>query len=134
MWPRPASTVLRNVQMIADMEAESSSKRSALDKLSDRVSAFAGSSSLLLIHLAWFVRIARRRAAMAPTAFAFSTFQVALAAMVLTAFVLNSQNDLEGQARRPAAVDLQINVVAEREMTSVLRKVAAIASHLGVED
>src|SRR5262245_6558723 len=112
MWPRPASTVLRNVQMIAEMEAESSSKRSALDKLSDRVSAFAGSSSFLLIHLIWFVAWivlnARRGDAMDPYPFAFLTFLVSLEAIFLTSFVLISQNHLEAQAHRRAALDLQI--------------------------
>ncbi|HEY7286394.1 MAG TPA: hypothetical protein VH497_13175, partial [Vicinamibacterales bacterium] len=31
-------------------------------------------------------------------------------------------------------LDLQINLLAEREMTTVLRKVAAIAAHLGIDD
>jgi len=135
---RPASTVLRNVQMSADMEAESSSRRTALDKLSDRVSAFAGSSSFLLIHLIWFVGWivlnVRRAAALDPYPFMFLTFLVSLEAIFLTSIVLISQNHLEMQAHRRAALDLQINLLAEREMTSVLRKVTAIAAHLGVDE
>jgi len=135
---RPASTVRRNVQTIADMEADSSARRSALDRLSDRVSAFASSPSFLMIHLIWFgVWIAvnlRRTAAMDPYPFTFLTFLVSLEAIFLTSFVLISQNHLEAQAHRRAALDLQINLLAEREMTTVLRKVAAIAAHLGVDD
>lgn len=134
----PASTVLRNVQMIADMDAELSSRRTALDKLSDRVSAFAGSSSFLVIHVVWFgswiVLNARRAGALDPYPFTFLTFLVSLEAIFLTSFVLISQNHLETQAHRRAALDLQINLLAEREMTSVLRKVAAIAEHLGVDE
>jgi uncharacterized membrane protein len=52
----------------------------------------------------------------------------------LTSFVLISQNHLEMQAHRRAALDLQINLLAEREMTSVLRTVSAIATHLGLAD
>jgi len=124
--------------MIADLEARSSAKRSALDRLSDAVSAFASSSSFLLLHLAWFVGWialnSRRTGALDPYPFTFLTFLVSLEAIFLTSFVLISQNHIETQAQRRAALDLQINLLAEREMTSVLRKVAAIATHLGVSD
>jgi uncharacterized membrane protein len=69
-----------------------------------------------------------------PYPFTFLTFLVSLEAIFLTSFVLISQNHLESQAHRRAALDLQINLLSEREMTSVLRKVAAIAVHLGIED
>ena len=67
-----------------------------------------------------------------PYPFTFLTFLVSLEAIFLTSFVLISQNHLEAQAHRRAALDLQINLLAEREMTSVLRTVSAIASHLGL--
>ena len=41
---------------------------------------------------------------------------------------------LEGQAHRRAALDLQINLLAEQEMTTVLRTVSAIARHLKIAD
>jgi uncharacterized membrane protein len=69
-----------------------------------------------------------------PYPFTFLTFLVSLEAIFLTSFVLISQNHLEAQAHRRAALDLQINLLAEREMTSVLRAVMAIATHLGVAD
>jgi len=138
MAGRPASTVLRNVQAIADLEAESSAQRSALDRLSDRVSAFASSPSFLILHLIWFAvwigLNSRRPESLDPYPFTFLTFLVSLEAIFLTSFVLISQNHLEAQAHRRAALDLQINLLAEREMTSVLRTVAAIAKHLGIRD
>ena len=59
---------------------------------------------------------------------------MSLEAIFLTSFVLISQNHLERQAHRRAAIDLQINLLAEREMTSVLKTVTAIATHLGIEN
>jgi uncharacterized membrane protein len=130
--------VLQNIQTIAELEAKTSSKRSGLDRLSDRVSDFAGSTSFLLIHVAWFsgwiVMNATARRPVDPYPFTFLTFLVSLEAIFLTSFVLISQNHLEAQARRRAALDLQINLLAEREMTTVLRRVAAIAAHFGVSD
>jgi len=116
--------------------AASSARRGTLDRLSDRVSDFASSTSFLLIHIAWFAgwitmnTIARKP--LDPYPFTFLTFLVSLEAIFLTSFVLISQNHLEAQAHRRAALDLQINLLAEREMTSVLRTVSAIATHLGL--
>ena len=130
------TSVRRNVQTIADLEAKSSAARRTLDRLSDRVSDFAGSPWFLLIHLLWFVAwtvantLARKP--VDPYPFTFLTFLVSLEAIFLTSFVLISQNHMEAQAHRRAALDLQIDLLAEQEMTSVLRTVTAIAAHLGL--
>jgi len=132
------SPVTRNLQTIADLEARSSLQRSALDRFSDRVSSFASSTAFLLIHVAWFAGWITLNSvstnALDPYPFTFLTFLVSLEAIFLTSFVLISQNHLEMQAHRRAALDLQINLLAEREMTSVLRTVSAIATHLGLAD
>jgi uncharacterized membrane protein len=132
------SPVLQNVRAIAELDAESTAKRSRLDRLSDRVSNFASSPSFLLIHIAWFagwiVVNTLGRSQLDPYPFTFLTFLVSLEAIFLTSFVLISQKHLETQAHRRAALDLQVNLLAEHEMTRVLRTVLAIASHLGVTD
>jgi uncharacterized membrane protein len=134
----PPTSVLHNVQTIAELEAQSSAKRSGLDRFSDRVSDFASSSSFLLIHVGWFsgwtISNTLARHPIDPYPFTFLTFLVSLEAIFLTSFVLISQNHLEAQTRRRAALDLQINLLAEREMTSVLRRVTAIAAHLGLSE
>jgi uncharacterized membrane protein len=132
------SQVTRNVQTVAALEARSGAQRSALDRFSDRVSGFASSTAFLLIHVVWFAgwitaNVAARNP-VDPYPFTFLTFLVSLEAIFLTSFVLISQNHLEAQAHRRAALDLQINLLAEREMTSVLRMVSAIAAHLGLSD
>src|SRR4029453_18603422 len=134
----PPLSVLRNVQTIADLEAKSDSDRGLLNRLSDRVSRFASSPPFLVLHLLWFAGwITWNRMVgtpLDPYPFTFLTFLVSLEAIFLTSFVLISQNHLEAQAHRRAALDLQINLLAEREMTSVLRMVSAIAAHLGLSD
>jgi len=132
------SSVVRNVQTIAELEAESTAKRNRLDRLSDRVSDFASSPSFLVIHIVWFagwvVVNAFVRKRLDPFPYTFLTFLVSLEAIFLTSFVLISQKHLERQAQRRAALDLQINLLAEQEMTTVLRTVSAIARHLDIND
>ncbi|HEX7797598.1 MAG TPA: DUF1003 domain-containing protein [Vicinamibacterales bacterium] len=126
------------MQTIAELDAESTAKRRLLDRLSDRVSDFASSPSFLVIHIVWFVGWVLLNAVagrpLDPYPYTFLTFLVSLEAIFLTSFVLISQKHLERQAHRRAALDLQINLLAEQEMTTVLRTVSAIARHLKITD
>ena len=65
--------------------------------------------------------------------FPFLTMTVSLEAIFLALFVLASQNRLAQQADKRAHLDLQIDLLAEREMTAVLRLLLDIAAHLDVK-
>jgi uncharacterized membrane protein len=69
-----------------------------------------------------------------PFPFPFLTMTVSLEAIFLTLFVLASQNRLGRQADKRAHLDLQIDLLAEREMTAVLQLLQDIASHLKVPE
>jgi uncharacterized membrane protein len=47
-------------------------------------------------------------------------------------FVLIAQNRMAATAERRAELDLQVNLLAEHELTKVIRPVYAIAEHLDV--
>ena len=57
---------------------------------------------------------------------------VSLEAIVLSLFVLASQNRMTHQADKRASLDLQIDLLAEREMTVVLQLLQDIAAHLKI--
>ena len=130
---RPAR---QNVERIAALEAERVRDLAPLERISQRISAFAGSTRFVLTHAVWFgvwiLGNTTVRHPIDPYPFTFLTFLVSLEAIFLTSFVLISQNHLEQQSHRRAALDLQINLLAEKEMTKVLTGVIAIAEHLGV--
>jgi uncharacterized membrane protein len=132
------SSALRNVRAIAELEAKSQATRNALERFGDVVSRFAGSGWFLAVHLVWFsgwIFVNHFTPhPLDPYPFTFLTFLVSLEAIFLTSFVLISQNHAERQAHRRAALDLQINLLAEAEMTTVLRTLAVIADHLGLAD
>jgi Protein of unknown function (DUF1003) len=67
-----------------------------------------------------------------PFPFPFLTMTVSLEAIFLALFVLASQNRLARQADKRSHLDLQINLLAEREMTAVLQLLQDIARHLDV--
>jgi uncharacterized membrane protein len=58
---------------------------------------------------------------------------VSLEAIFLALFVLASQNRLARQADKRGHLDLQVDLLAEREMTAVLQSLQDIARHLEVQ-
>jgi uncharacterized membrane protein len=57
---------------------------------------------------------------------------VSLEAIFLSTFVLVKQNRMSKRADQRAHLDLQINLLAEREMTLMLRMLQRISTRLGV--
>ena len=68
-----------------------------------------------------------------PFPFTFLMMLVSLEAIFLALFVLASQNRLARQADKRSHLDLQIDLLAEREMTAVLRLLRDLAMHLNAK-
>jgi uncharacterized membrane protein len=130
--------VEENVQAIKRWERAILGARSKAEQVSDRIACTAGSGPVLVLHVLWFgawvtvnsgmVRIRR----FDPFPFPFLTMTVSLEAIFLALFVLASQNGLSRQADKRSHLDLQIDLLAEREMTAVLQLLQDIAGHLKV--
>jgi uncharacterized membrane protein len=65
-----------------------------------------------------------------PFPYTLLTTIVSLEAIFLTLFVLASENRLTQEADRRGQLDLQVNLLAEQEMTMVLRMLKEICDHL----
>jgi len=117
--------VADNVERIAKLEAAHAGAIGPLDRVSARITSFAGGPAFLGFHALWFtVWISwnlSRAHPIDPYPFTFLTFLVSLEAIFLTSFVLISQKHMDQQSHRRAALDLQINLLAEKEMTKVLK-------------
>ena len=128
---------IKNIQAIMDMERENRDARSPLDRLTDGVSALAASPTFIVSHVAWFllwiVANTIGRARFDPYPFNLLTLAVSLEAIVLTSFVLMAQSRMTQQADRRAHLDLQINLLAEQELTAILRLQCQIAEHAGLD-
>jgi uncharacterized membrane protein len=57
--------------------------------------------------------------------------EASVAAIFLSTFVLISQNKMAAAADKRADLDLQINLLAEHEVTKVAGMLAAVMEHLG---
>jgi len=129
-----------NVRTIAKLERDALLRRSAAERIGDRVASVAGSATFAILHIGWFagwilvnVGVVPGVPVFDPYPFNFLTLVVSLEAIFLSIFVLISQNRLTRQADRRAHLDLQINLLAEQEATMTLRLLQRICRHLGLE-
>lgn len=134
-----ASLPLTNIRTIAKLEEDALQKRSAADRLGDRLAPLAGSPGFALFHLVWFGLWIAMNSGLFPGVpvfdpypFNFLTMTVSLEAIFITIAVLNSQNRMARQSDRRAQLDLQINMLAEQESTAALHLLQRIAERLGV--
>lgn len=107
-------------------------------RMADFITRFSGSMAFIGLHLLWFVPWILLnvgllgREGFDPFPFGLLTTIVSLEAIFLTAFVLLSQNRMQVVADRRAELDLHINLLAEREATVILAKLARIEARLGI--
>jgi uncharacterized membrane protein len=128
-----------NVRAIKDWEQSALHSRSRAERVSEWITSTAGRGPVLLAHLVWFAGWAAVNLDFVPGVRSFDPFpfpllttMVSLEAIFLALFVLSSQNRLATQADKRAHLDLQIDLLAEREMTAVLQLLQDIAKQMGV--
>jgi uncharacterized membrane protein len=132
-------TMEENVHAIKAWEQSALHGRSRAERVSEWITSTAGRGPVLLAHLLWFAGWAAVNTDLVPAIPPFDPFPfpllttfVSLEAIFLALFVLASQNRLATQADKRAHLDLQIDLLAEREMTAVLQMLQDIANHVGV--
>lgn len=129
----------RNVETIARIEA-AAKVQSRAQKLANLVVRFCGSFTFIWLHVLWFTMwivlnsIPWLQHPPDPYPFTFLTLIVSLEAILLSAFILSSQNQEARLTDRLNHLDLQINLLSEQENTKMLQMLEGIARHLGVKD
>ena len=108
--------------------------RSLFQRVSDAVINAAAGAPSIVLHMVWFgawiainIGLVPSLAPFDPFPFPFLTMSVSLEAIFLALFVLESQNRLADQSDERTKLDLQINLLAEREMTAALQLLRDIA-------
>ena len=137
---RDVPALEENVEAIKRWEQSLLHARSRAEQLSDWITATAASGPVLAVHVVWFTLWIAANCGLLPGVapfdpfpFPFLTMMVSLEAIFLALFVLASQNRLARLSDKRAHLDLQIDLLAEREMTAVLQLLQDIATHLNVK-
>jgi uncharacterized membrane protein len=110
--------------------------RTAIDRLTDTVARIAGSTAFIAAHAVWFIAwivLNSTRIAFDPFPFGLLNVIVALEAVFLTSVVLLTQNNQTRLADRRAGLDLQVNVLAEQELTAMLQMLHKLCARAGVD-
>ena len=133
---KSVAPAIENIETIAALERKALEHRTAMDCLTDAITAAAGSPAFVVAHLilfsGWLTLNIFRDPPFDPYPFSLLTLFVALEAIILTSFVLMTQKRMTRQADKRAHLDLQVNMLSEQELTAILRMVSALCEHSGV--
>lgn len=128
---------LDNISKIVEIEKAQRANRTLGEKISEWVALFAGSMFFVYLHVAWFAFWIGANMLLGkpfdPFPFTFLTLVVSLEAIFLSTFILISQNHENELMDRRNQLDLQVNMLAERENTKMLELLKTIAEKLGVD-
>ena len=134
-----AGVIRRNISTLLELRRQLEKEKSGQDKIADAITSFSGSMLFLYLHVGWFVVWMMLNLGwfgippFDPFPFGLLTMIVSLEAIFLSTFVLISQNRMADASDEREDLDLQINLLAEYEITKMLRLIDAIADHLGLE-
>jgi uncharacterized membrane protein len=138
--PTGSRVAAENLEVIKARDRAIERKRSLIQRLSDALIEVVISGPSIAAHAIWFGSwIAINSGLVAgitpfdPFPFSFLNMTMALEAIFLTLFVLESQSRLAKQSEQRSHLDLQINLLAERELTAALQILNDIALHLKVD-
>ena len=139
--PETPQTVQENISSIAGLERDFENRRTLVDRIADAIGTFSGSFLFVAIHILWFILWFLINTGVLPIAPKFDPYPFILLAMIvsvegvlLSTFVLMKQNRMQEKVDTRAQLDLQINLLAEKEVTKTLQLLRAIASKLEVPD
>lgn len=129
-----------NIEAIAKLEHDALHRRTFTERASESIAKFIGSVTFLLLNalliLVWgllnFKWIPGSKA-FDPFPFGILALMVSTESVVLTIFVLISQNRLLRQSEKRAHLDLQVGLLAEQELTAVLQMLHQLCEHAGVK-
>jgi uncharacterized membrane protein len=130
----------KNIDAILELEKNDDRELSRFQRISHAVGWFVGTIYFVVVQcvfvLLWIVvntRVQGNHPPFDPYPFSLLSTVLALEAVLLTSFVLIRQNAMDLRSERRNHLNLQINLLAEREATSILNALREIADHLNVD-
>ncbi|MBV8093269.1 MAG: DUF1003 domain-containing protein [Acetobacteraceae bacterium] len=139
LQPTPQA-VIESIETVLRLEEAALRGRTAGEKASDLIANFIGTIAFVALQMAWLAAWAVINLGLVPAVRPFDPYPfqllcmlVSIEAVLLSAFVLIKQNRMSYLSDRRAHLDLQINLLAEREVTRLLQITERIGRRLGVD-
>lgn len=126
--------------IIKSLKSKYQDKRSATEKISDLLTEYFGGFAFLVINVAFFTFWILAHTGNIPFVepfdpfpFSFLTLIVSLEAIILSIFVLISQNRAARVDDLRQEVDLEVDLITERELTKIMEIIKKIAEKNGID-
>lgn len=133
--------VQKNIQAISSLQEHLEQQRSFVDRIADVIGDFSGSMAFVLIHVVWFASWFLINTGVIPGIKHFDPYPFILLAMIvsvegvlLSTFVLMKQNRMQRQSDTRDHINLQIDLLAEKEVTKSLQLLRAICKKLDISE
>lgn len=130
-------TVRENVRQLVEIERAARERDSKQDQIADRITRFSGSMAFVWLHVVLFalwivgnLGIIPGVRAWDPYPFQLLTMAVSLEAILLSTFVLLSQNRAQETADSRQKLDLHMNLLTEEKSTIILQMLCKISDQL----
>jgi uncharacterized membrane protein len=139
--PRPAAAnpTQYNIDAIAKLEHDALDRRTPTERVSDVITKIVGNTGFLLTQLILISGWGLVNLHLIPGLKAFDPFPFGVLALIvssesvfLTIFVLISQSRMARQSERRSHLDLQVGMLAEQELTTILQMLQKLCQHMGV--
>lgn len=127
-------------QFYRSYEAKALKSRSFLTRIADRLTSIFGSTGFLILNAIFFAVWIPINLSLTPIApfdhypFGLLTMIVSLEAIFLSIFVLVSQNRSSYVDSLREELHLQVNLIAEEEVTKILKVLAEIRQKVGIKE
>ena len=135
------TTVQSNIRSVSEMEIHLEEGRSVVDRIADLIGGFSGSMTFVALHVLWFLAWFLINTGIIPGVPRFDPYPFILLAMIvsvegvlLSTFVLMKQNRMQKRIDIRDQLNLQIDLLAEKEVSKSLQLLRAICRKLDINE
>ncbi|HTC42142.1 MAG TPA: DUF1003 domain-containing protein [Candidatus Acidoferrales bacterium] len=136
---RAADPTQQNIETIAKLEHDALSRRTTTERVSELVTQLVGNMGFLLFQLllisGWILinlHVIPGLKPFDPLPFGVLALLVSSEGVFLTVFVLITQSRMARQSDRRSHLGLQVNMLSEQELTTILQMLQKLCQHMGV--
>jgi uncharacterized membrane protein len=130
--------VERNIAALVEQNRQADLKRTLEQRIADAITRFSGSMKFVYLHLGlygWWisVNLGWLPGPRFDPSFVILAMEASVEAIFLSTFILITQNRMSLLAEKRAELDLQISLLAEHEITRLLKLVAQMADRMEID-
>jgi uncharacterized membrane protein len=129
--------VEHNIRALLERRRADNRRRSWQDRLADGISRFTGSMRFVCLHLLVFglwivVNLPSSPLPRFDPAYVVLAMVASVEAIILSTYILITQNRIPAEADKRTDLDLHISLLAEHEISRLIRLVTVIARQMGI--